>query len=233
MSDERNALTANGAAERTVTVAEAERFYDRVGEGLDRFARFEERAKIDLAEHGRFDGAKSVFEFGCGTGALAERLLDRRLSSEARYLGIDVSATMVEATRKRLARFGGRVEVRKTDGVMRLDVGDASFDRFVSTYVMDLLSREDATAIVGEARRVLAADGLLCLASLTRGETRLSRVVSGLWSRIQRLAPARVGGCRPIRVVSLLPSDRWHIEYRRVLTMFGVPAEVVVARRLA
>jgi hypothetical protein len=34
-------------------------------------------------------------------------------------------------------------------------------------------------------------------------------------------------------VVSLLPADRWRIEYRRVLTMLGVPAEVVVARRLA
>jgi len=219
--------------DRTVSVAEAERFYDRVGEGLDRFARFEERAKIDLAEHGRFDRAKSVFEFGCGTGALAERLLEHQLSPESRYLGIDVSATMVEATRKRLSRFGGRVEVRKTDGAMRLDVADASVDRFVSTYVLDLLSREDATAVVGEARRVLEADGMLCLACLTRGETRLSRVVSGLWSSIQRLAPARVGGCRPIRVVSLLPADRWRIEYRRVLTMLGVPAEVVVARRLA
>ena len=46
-----------------------------------------------------------------------------------------------------------------------------------------------------------------------------------------RLAPARVGGCRPVVLTSFLPPDLWRIVYRRVLTMFGVPAEVLIASR--
>jgi ubiquinone/menaquinone biosynthesis C-methylase UbiE len=218
--------------ERTITVAEAERYYDRIGRGLDRFARIEERAQLDLAEHGVFERAKAVVELGCGTGRLAERLLERHLPGEARYVGLDLSAEMVRVTAERLARFGDRVEVRKTDGAIRIAADEGAFDRFVSTYVLDLLSHEDAHAAVDEARRVLAPEGLLCLASLTRGETALSAVVSGLWDRIQRLAPARVGGCRPIRLPALLAPERWRIDYRQVVTMLGVPAEVLVAARL-
>jgi SAM-dependent methyltransferase len=218
--------------ERTITVQEAERFYDRMGRGLDRFTRFEDRAKVDLAEHGRFAEARAVFELGCGTGALAERLLEKHLPAAARYVANDVSAEMVRVASERLARFGERVEVRKSDGALRLYDQDGAFDRFVSTFVLDLLPHDDAHAVVVEARRLLAPDGLLCLASLTRGETTFSAAVSGLWGRIQRLAPARVGGCRPIRLPELLPPREWRIDYRQVLTMLGVPAEVVVAAPL-
>jgi ubiquinone/menaquinone biosynthesis C-methylase UbiE len=216
--------------DRTITAAEAERFYDRLGAGLDRFARFEEAARIDLLEHGEFERASAVVEFGCGTGRFAARLLGR-LPPEARYLGLDVSATMVAAARERLRPFPGRAAVRKTDGSLRVPEPDARFDRFVATFVLDLLRRDDQAALVDEAWRVLVPEGLLCLTSLAHGETLLSRAVSGLWACVQHVAPARVGGCRPIRLADALPAGRWRIEYRRVVTMLGVPAEVVAARR--
>ena len=92
--------------ERTITPAEAERFYDRLGRGLDRFGAFEDRARLEVAEQGRFEQGRAVVEFGCGTGSLAERLLERHLPPDGRYLGLDVSARMVESTAERLARFG-------------------------------------------------------------------------------------------------------------------------------
>jgi len=217
--------------DRTITSAQAERFYDRVGRGLDRFAAFEDRARIEVAERGRFEQGRAVLEFGCGTGALAQRLLDRHLPPEARYLGIDLSERMVGVAAARLARFGSRAEVRKSDGETTIDAPDGSFDRFVSTFVIDLLSREDTHRLLAEARRVLTPDGLLCLSSLSRGETLVSSFVSSLWSGIQRLAPAHVGGCRPVVLTSFLAPDLWRIVHRRVLTMYGVPAEVVIAGR--
>lgn len=217
--------------ERTITPAEAERFYDRMGRGLDRFGAFEDRARLEVAEQGRFEQGRAVVEFGCGTGSLAERLLERHLPAEGRYLGLDVSARMVESTAARLARFGDRAVVRKSDGAMVVDAPDASCDRFVSTFVVDLLSREDTHRLLAEAHRLLGPEGLLCLASLSRGETLVSSTISSLWAGIQRLAPARVGGCRPVVLTSFLPPDLWRIVYRRVLTMFGVPAEVLIAVR--
>jgi len=173
-----------------------------------------------------------VIEFGCGTGQLAERLLERHLPRDARYLGVDVSSTMVELTLGRVVRFGPRAEVRTSGGAMKVDAADGSCDRFVSTYVLDLLSHENAHALLDEARRLLEPDGLLCLVSLSHGSKPLSHLVAHLWERIQRIAPVRVGGCRPIRLAAFLPFERWDIEYRVVITMLGVPAEVVVARKL-
>ena len=217
--------------ERTITPAEAERFYDRMGRGLDRFGAFEDRARVEVAERGRFEEAGAVVEFGCGTGSLAERILERHLPAGGRYLGLDVSARMVEAASERLARFGDRAVVRKSDGGMELEAPDASCDRFVSTFVLDLLSREDTHRLLADAHRILAPDGLLCLAGLSRGESLVSSSISSLWAGIQRLAPARVGGCRPIVLTSFLAPDRWRIVHRRTLTMVGVPADVVIAAR--
>jgi hypothetical protein len=39
------------------------------------------------------------------------------------------------------------------------------------------------------------------------------------------------GGCRPIELLQLLPGSAWTIEYRRVITAYWVPSELVVARR--
>ena len=45
----------------------------------------------------------------------------------ARYVGFDLSDTMVDLSRRRLARFGRRAEVRLTDGSPRIDLeADAS-----------------------------------------------------------------------------------------------------------
>jgi len=49
-------------------------------------------------------------ELACGEGILAERLLDR--FPRARLTAFDGSHVMLGATRKRLSRFAGRVEVR-------------------------------------------------------------------------------------------------------------------------
>ena len=217
---------------RTITRDEAAAFYDRFGSGLDRMRKFEDRARIRLARHGDFGAARSVFEFGCGTGRLAELLLSRSLPADARYLGVDVSSRMVEIARARLARFGRRAEVALTDGSVRVPGAAGRFDRFVATYVLDLLSEGDARVLLGEAHRVLAAGGLACLAGLTHGVTPASRLVSSLWGAVQSCAPARVGGCRPVRLVGLLPRGEWRVRCREVLVTLAVPAEVVVAERV-
>ena len=76
---------------------------------------------------------------------------------------------------------------------------DASCDRVVSTYVLDLLSPADARAFVAEARRVLRPGGLLALASLAPGRTAPARLVTASGRRVWRLNPALLGGCRPLR----------------------------------
>ena len=218
------------AASRMLSHGEARRFYDRLGGALDSQAFYEAAALRDLAAHLELPDCRSLVEFGCGTGRLAEELLATRLSPDATYLGLDVSATMAGLAKARLRRFGGRAAVRQSGGSLRVDAPDRAFDRFVSTYVLDLLSDDDIASLLAEARRVLAPHGLLGLASLTNGPTPLSRLVTTAWRGLHRLSPWLVGGCRPIAVRSHLAKSGWRIDYANTLVAFGIPSEIVVAR---
>jgi ubiquinone/menaquinone biosynthesis C-methylase UbiE len=138
---------------------------------------------------------------------------------------------MVHRTRRRLARFGARADIRQTDGSLRLPLPAGSYDRFLAAYVLDLLSESDLQVVLGEAHRILAPGGLLCLASLGPGSTWSSRLVCRAWSAVNSLAPALLGGCRPIEILPLLALERWSVSFSRTVTGFAVPTHVVVAMR--
>ncbi len=213
------------------SAAEARRFYDRFGRLQDIQVLYEGRALRWLEEAGRFQSARAVFEFGCGTGAFARRLLERRLPEDARYVGVDVSETMVRIARRRLERWRGRAEIRLVSGSLPLPDADGVYDRFVSNYVFDLLPGPEIAAVLAEARRILAADGLLCLASLTHGATPAARFVSRVWSRVHAWKPWWTGGCRPIELLEFVRPPDWLVLERKVLTQLGISSELVVASR--
>jgi ubiquinone/menaquinone biosynthesis C-methylase UbiE len=217
------------ACGRTLTHDQARAFYDRFGRGQDWQRFYEGRPVRALLEHGRFESASRVVEMGCGTGRFAQQLLQDELPVEATYLALDSSSTMVGLTRERLGAFGGRVEVRQTDGSMCLEVPSGSCDRFVANYVLDLLSSEDSHELLAEARRILRPAGLLCVVSLTHGFTFVSRLIEGLWARVHRWRPEAVGGCRPIALASLLDAADWRPAYRERFSSLGVASEVLVA----
>lgn len=216
-----------------LTHEEARRVYDRIGAGQDTQAFYEDRATGLLIQHGQFGSAQRVLEFGCGTGRFAFRLLSRHLPETARYRGLDVSPRMVQLARERLAPFASRAEVVLTEGGPPGAEPAASRDRFVSNYVLDLLSEDDIAAVLREAHRILEPGGLLCLAGLSTGTGVLSRLVARTWLRVQAWRPALVGGCRPLDLLALLPAQQWRVLHHARLAPFGVPSEALVAERSA
>jgi ubiquinone/menaquinone biosynthesis C-methylase UbiE len=210
---------------------EARRFYDWLGAAQDTQAFYEDRAIADLVAHASFDTARDVFEFGCGTGRLARHLLADVLRRDCLYRAIDISPKMVRLANQRLDPWRGRATVEVSSGAMLVPFSDARFDRFVATYVLDLLAFEDIRVLLAEARRVLVPGGLICVVSLTFGATRAARVVSRLWRAAYAVAPWLVGGCRPIDLRRWLSSDPWALQYRNVVTAFGVSSEIAVAVR--
>jgi len=203
--------------------------YDRTGRWQDTQAVYEAPAVDALIAHGAFDEADTLFEIGCGTGRVAERLLRRPLPPDARYVGVDLSPTMVGLARERLAGFGDRAEVVQTDGSFAYDRPDGSQDRVVATYVLDLLSPTDIQALLAEAHRLLPPEGRLCLAGLTWGERPLGRCVAAAWAALHAVRPEWVGGCRPVRVREFLPDEQWRVQHHEVVRAWGVPSEVLVA----
>lgn len=207
------------------------RLYDRIGRLQDRQSFYEDPAVDALLAAAAFEGARSVVELGCGTGRLAARLLRDHLPPDARYLGLDVSPRMVELARDRVARWAERAVVRLVDGSWPLPVADAGADRFLVTYVLDLLSAADAAAALAEAHRVLEPGGRLCVCGLTHGATPAARLLERLWLWVWRRWPAALGGCRPVTVANALAPEQWAIEHHRVVTKWALSSEVLVAAR--
>lgn len=213
----------------TLSRHEAQLFYDRFGKKQDTQAFYEDAALEDLIAHARFEIAQSVYEFGCGTGRFAERLLKQVLPAFASYAGSDISQTMIALAKQRLLPFENRASLTQSDGAMRIAFGENTLDRVVSSYVLDLLSDTDMQSLLAEAHRVLRADGKLCLVSLSNGVTLASKIVSALWALLFKVRATLVGGCRPVSLRAHLDEASWRLEYHHIVVQCGVPSEVVVA----
>jgi ubiquinone/menaquinone biosynthesis C-methylase UbiE len=216
-------------SETTLSVEQARRFYDWFGAWQDRQSFYEDLALDAMVEESDFQHATSVLEFGCGTGRFAERLLSEVLSPTCRYMGVDVSTTMVNLAQQRLRRWAPRAEVRQSDGSCTFIERDFSVDRVVSTYVLDLMAPEQIHLFLKEAHRVLTADGLLCLVSLADGVGRMGTLVSWLWRKIHALSPYLVGGCRPLDLTAFITRADWHIRHARLIRSLGVTSQVIIA----
>lgn len=213
-----------------LTSEQARAFYDRLGKRQDSQAFYEDPATDALVFEANFADAREVFEFGCGTGKFAETLLEHQLHLSAHYTAVDLSPVMVSLAQQRLSAFADRISITQTDGDPLIDAKEGSMDRIVSNYVLDLLRPDDIGVFVDECRRVLKADGLLCLVSLTFGTTLVSRILILIWSMIHRLNPSLVGGCHPVDLTSYIPTQQWEILHTHTVVAWGVPSQVLVAR---
>lgn len=213
----------------TLSYSQSRDFYDRFGKKQDSQAFYENAAVDELVAHAGFEQAASVFEFGCGTGRFAHRLLGDLLPSGARYVGVDISSTMLNLSRERLAAFAGRVELIESLGPIHFPLEDNSVDRVVSTYVLELLSSWDILRFLDEARRVLVPGGKLALINLTPGFNLPTRIVTSIWRGLYWLKPSLVGGCRPIHLASRLDKSDWTIDHIQMVNRYCVPSEVLVA----
>lgn len=213
---------------RVFAPEDAKRFYDHFGAMQDR--QFYERLPLSvLVSRAGFEQASSVFELGCGTGRLAAQLLAERLTVQAHYVGIDISTTMVEIAARRLKRWTGRAMVMQLDGTRGLPYVDGQFDRFVATYVFDLLPFPSIGALLGEAHRLLARNGKFCVVTSAEGSGPISRLINRIWKAAYERRPGLVGGCRPLQLSKLLDTSKWKIEYVQNLSSWGISSEIVIA----
>lgn len=207
----------------------AQRYYDRFGAKQDTQAFYEDAALDRLVEAADLAGAENVFEFGCGTGRLAERLLAGPLPETARYAGCDLSKTMTGLARARLARFGDRVTLWQSGPAPDFAPGGPPFDRILTSYVLDLLPPERIAEVLAAARAALAPGGRFCAASLSVGEGFPAGLVTAVWQGLYRMNPAITGGCRPLRLAPFFAGTGWRLLSEVRVTAWGVTSEVIAA----
>ena len=214
---------------RTLTLEEAKAYYDGFGAKQDSQSFYEGLAIKVLIDNSHFDQASSLFEFGCGTGHFAQELFSEHLSPDAKYRGVDISTTMIQLATERLKPFEPRATVTQISAETAILLDDNSIDRFVSTYVFDLLPLASVQNVLSQAHHALQADGLLCLVSITPGTTPISRFVMNTWQWVFSQKPSIVGGCRPTQLTKLLPADQWQIRFQDVVIAWGIASEVMIA----
>jgi len=112
----------HGQAERVLSHEEAKAFYDQFGPKQDLQRIYEDPAIEVLLEYASFQTACAVVELGCGTGRLAARLLEELLPEDSKYLGLDISETMIDLAHGRVAPWGDRARVQRTHGSPTLPV---------------------------------------------------------------------------------------------------------------
>lgn len=116
-------------------------------------------------------------------------------------------------------------------GDIFLNFEDTRFDRFICTFVIDLLNDMESFELTKEAYRVLRPVGLLYLVSISHGVSLISRVMMRSWQFINKLNPIHTGGCRPVRLRRFIPGQKWSVTYHQVLSKYGVVIEIVIVSR--
>jgi SAM-dependent methyltransferase len=96
------------------------------------------RRELALAVAREYD-APSVLDVGGGSGRIGEPVLEQGAS---RYVDVDLSDTMLELARERLARFGDKVELVQGDFLAAAFEG--SFDVVLALGYFDYIADEDA-----------------------------------------------------------------------------------------
>ncbi len=209
--------------------AQARASYDRMSRSYDLFAgAFEQRLRnLALERLGIMDG-EAVLEIGFGTGHALERIAGA-VGERGRVCGIDISTGMLGVSQRRLARAGllERVALRCGDAAA-LPYADGAFDAVFMSFTLELFDTPEIPRVLGEVRRVLRPGGRLGVVSLSReaGAPLMLRLYEWLGQRLPRYID-----CRPIYLERALREAGFAIAHSEEVSLWGLPAKVVVGAR--
>src|SRR4051812_5910503 len=120
--------------------------YDRLSTPMEQLGR-------EVMERLELRGDETILDAGCGSGRLTQLLIER--VADGRVIGVDASASMIDAARERL---GDAADLRVAD-LVGLDLGEATVDVVFSTATFHWIADHDA--LFAALRQALRPDGRL------------------------------------------------------------------------
>src|SRR4051812_24537549 len=120
--------------------------YDRLSTPMEQLGR-------EVMERLQLRGDETILDAGCGSGRLTQLLIER--VPRGRVIGVDASASMIDAARERL---GAAADLRVAD-LVGLDLGGARVDLVFSTATLHWIADHDA--LFGSLRSALRDGGRL------------------------------------------------------------------------
>jgi ubiquinone/menaquinone biosynthesis C-methylase UbiE len=206
------------------TATEVEATYSRWAFAYDTFTWLTERTSLDLAlTLSALSDGESLLEVAVGTGAAFHNALVRNPSG--RNVGIDLTEAMLRHA---------RAKAEKTRLPFELLVGDAralqfeseTFNVVMNNNMLGLVPESDFDRILSEMFRVLRPGGRLLIVTMMRPPRTLAR-----W--FYEVVPIWFGGWRDIEIEPFVDAAGFEIVECRVVTQFGIPSQVLFARKPA
>ena len=171
-----------------------------------------------------------VLEAAVGTGAVLLEIL-KRGNEQSVVCGIDLSARMLQQTRRLVGRAGYHNPRLYQADARWLPFRDETFDLIYSSYLLDLLGLRDLPKVLGEFRRVLQPGGRIVLVNLSRGDPKRLTWMERFYSWLPPTwVPYLLGSCRPVFMEHLLEAQGF-VEIRREFLSQLTRSEVVTARK--
>lgn len=201
--------------------------YDRLSKWYDLIAGSSERKFRDVGLKKLDAGmGERVLEIGFGTGHSLVALA-HRVGTSGQVYGIDLSEGMFQLAeaRVRAAGLSARVELARGDAT-QLPYETDFFDAVLMSFVLELFDTPELSIVLSECRRVLRRHGRTSVVALSKKKGLAVTLYE--WAHAQ--FPATVD-CRPIFVKKTLEGAGFQVVDITEMSMWGLPVDVVVARK--
>jgi len=160
-----------------------------------------------------------------GTGLGFEAVVGA--NPNGRNVGIDLSRGMLSKAERRLQKAGRTRYELRVGTALDLEEEDGTFDFLLNNFMFDLLAEDNWPKALSEFHRVLKPGGRLVLVNMTLGE----RFGSRFYERLYRLSPSLMGGCRGVRLSTLVDESGFTVQSREYYQQMLFPSEVILAVR--
>ncbi len=166
-----------------------------------------------------------VLEIGCGTGHDLG-ILRRAAGERGLVVGLDLSPGMLAVSCR---GAGSAAALVCADGAA-VPLAAGSFNAIYASFTLELIDTPEIDLFLSECRRLLAPGGRLGVVSLSKegGQKNLIKY----YERLHRQYP-QIIDCRPIYAARALEQAGFRLDRRQIVSMWGLPVEVVVGRDAA
>jgi ubiquinone/menaquinone biosynthesis C-methylase UbiE len=198
--------------------------YDRLSGVYDLLSSGSERRIMQRAIHMLQPGeGANILDIGCGTGTA---LL--QMSELTHACGVDLSFRMCQKAAGKLRHAANMNHIHiACANALYLPFSNASYDRILMSFTMEIFPRRDIPDLLAECSRILAPAGKLCVVNIS--ETDCRHLVYGLYRWSHDRFPAVVD-CRPINAGEFLRQAGFQVERSEAFSLWGIPVSIILAK---